>query len=250
MTRIKRPAVTSEALRLNAIALARAGGEVRTSRERHRWTQAELGGRSGTSASAIGRIERGKGGTATVDTWQRIGVALGRAFEWGFARDADRETVDAGHLAIQELLLRLGREQGYNRTFEAATKPADPAHSVDVRLRSDRHRRLLVLEAWNSFGDIGGAARSFDRKLAETEHLAIAIGHGEPYRVHGCWVVRATARNRALIARYPEVFASRFPGSSERWVRTLTQATEPPQQTGLVWCDVASTRLFAWRRRT
>jgi hypothetical protein len=65
----------------------------------------------------------------------------------------------------------------------------------------------------------------------------------------GVWVVRATARNRALVARYPEVFAARFPGSSARWVAALTTGALPPSQPGLVWSDVGATRLFAWRRR-
>ncbi len=63
------------------------------------------------------------------------------------------------------------------------------------------------------------------------------------------WLVRATARNRALVARYPEVFAARFPGSSAGWVRALVAGAPTPTGTGLVWCDVASTRVFAWRRR-
>ncbi len=71
----------------------------------------------------------------------------------------------------------------------------------------------------------------------------------ESYRVRVCWVVRATVRNRALVARYPEIFATRFPGSSAGWVRALTAAAEPPAQPGLAWCDVAAARLFAWRQR-
>jgi len=74
-------------------------------------------------------------------------------------------------------------------------------------------------------------------------------GTAQPYRVRGCWVVRGTARNRGLVARYPEVFAARFPGSSAAWVRALIAGAEPAEQAGLVWCDVADTRLFAWRRR-
>jgi len=149
---------------------------------------------------------------------------------------------------VQELVLRLGRATGYDRTFEGALKSADSSRSVDVRLRSDTRRRLIVVEAWNSIGDIGASARSFDRKIAETEAYAIAVGHGAPYAVHGCWVVRATARNRTLLATYPEVFAAKFPGSSQAWTRALTEGTVPPGQPGLVWCDVKATRLFAWRR--
>ena len=61
------------------------------------------------------------------------------------------------------------------------------------------------------------------------------------------WVVRATRRNRDLVARYPELFASRFTGSSRAWVQALTTGSAPPSDLGLVWCDVRATRLYAWR---
>lgn len=249
MVRVRRAEVVGEAGRRNAEQLARLGGEVRASRGRRRWTQVDLAMMAGVGEMTVSRIERGLGGTTMLDSWQRIGVALGRPFTCDLRADPEREPADAGHLAIQELMLKLGRGTGYDRTFEGAIKPADPARSIDVRLRSDRTRRLIVEELWNSIGDIGASARSFDRKVAETEAFAIALGDGRPYRVHGCWIVRATNRNRALLATYPEVFATKFPGSSEAWVRALTKGTDPPNEPGLVWCDIGATRLFAHRRR-
>ena len=71
---------------------------------------------------------------------------------------------------------------------------------------------------------------------------------GEPYAVATVWVVRATRRNRELVARYPELFASRFTGSSRAWLQALTAGSPPPPDLGLVWCDVRCTRLYAWRR--
>jgi hypothetical protein len=59
------------------------------------------------------------------------------------------------------------------------------------------------------------------RKLAELEDLA-AARWGSDATVGLVWIVRATTRNRALVARYPEIFAARFPGSSSGWVRALT----------------------------
>jgi hypothetical protein len=123
----------------------------------------------------------------------------------------------------------------------------DPSRSIDVNWRSDRSRRLMVMEAWNMIGDVGAGVRSFQRKLADAAELGIATGGELPYATHGVWVVRATARNRALVQRYPEVFRAAFPGSSAAWVRALTTGAEPPTEPGLVWCDVRATRLFAWR---
>jgi hypothetical protein len=162
------------------------------------------------------------------------------------------EPTDAGHLGIQELVLRLGRSTGRTRTFELPTRPADPALSVDVGLRDDRQRVLMLNECWNTFGSINAAVRSTKRKVAETENLAVAIaGDSAPYRVAACWIVRDTKRNRELLARYPEIFASTFSGSSAAWVRALSDTDAPPPVgLGLVWCDLGATRLLAWRKAT
>ena len=153
-------------------------------------------------------------------------------------RDSLEEPADAGQLGVQELVLRIGRRGGYRRTFELATKPSDPSRSTDVGLIDDTNRRLVQVECVNTFGNVNASIRSSDRKRAEAEELAIAMGHGDPYSVHIVWVVRATRRNRQLIATYPELFASRFTGSSRAWVEALSSGTPPPAELGLVWCDV------------
>jgi len=254
MTRSRRSAFRAEARRINLEQLSRLGGEIRASRDRRKLRQSDVAARVGIHRSSVSRIEGGHGGSFALDTWQGLAMAVGRRLTTGLTADARQQPADAGHLAIQELVLRLGRAVGFAGTFELPTRPADPVRSADVGLRDDRRALLLLVECWNTIGDVGAAARASERKRAEAEALAVASGPlgpdgtAQPHRVRACWVARATARNRALVARYPEVFASRFPGSSAGWARTLTSGTEPPTAPGLVWSDVAATRLFAWRR--
>lgn len=232
----------------NREQLARLGAEVRAGRERKRATQRDLGALVGISQSAVSRAERGLGGGLTVDLWQRLGLAVGRPLDVRLQRDVLGETADAGHLAIQELVLRLGRRAGYSGTFELHTRPTEPWRSVDVGLLDERRGRLVLVECWNTIGDVGAAVRSSERKRAESDVLAVArFGERTPI-VATVWVVRASARNRALVRRYPEVFATTFRGSSQTWLAALVESAPPPPETGLVWCDVAATRLFAWRR--
>lgn len=226
----------------------RLGRVIRAARKRRHWTQAQLGERVGLSQSEVCRIELGTATRAPLETWIALALALGLRSRFELGRDTLEEPADAGHLAIQELLLRQARATGCSGTFELPIGRGDPAHSVDVFVRDDARRRLIVEEAWNTIGDIGAGARSFDRKLALAADLAIAIGGERPYGVHGVWVVRASARNRALVARYPELFARRFPGSSREWVATLRTGSPPPSEPGLVWSDVPATRVFEWRR--
>ncbi len=244
----RRTNLAVEADRRNREQLARIGLVVRDARVVRRLTQQELGARTGLGRMTISRAELGRGGGLTIDAWQRIGLALGMPVVVAFQRDPRAETVDAGHLALQELVLRLGRAVGYRGLVELPTKPAEPWRSIDVALADDRRRRLVVVECWNTIGDVGAAARSSARKRAEASELA-AARWGVPDAVVGMvWVVRDTRRNRAIVARYPEVFAARFPGSSLGWQRALVAGSEPPAAPGLVWADAEAGRLYAWRR--
>jgi transcriptional regulator with XRE-family HTH domain len=248
VSRMRRPQLLAEANRRNLALLATLGGELRDSRRRRRMTQAQIGARAGVSQPTISRMEVGRGGSLSMDAWQRAFAGVDRTLVLNVTRDRLEETADAGHLRIQDLVLRLAQTAGYRGLFELSTRPLEPARSADVGLRDDRRRRLVLVECWNTIGDVGAAARSTDRKLAEARQLAIALGADRPHQVASCWVVRSTTRNRAIVARYPAVFAARFLGSSWQWVRALLAGEPPPSDVGLVWCDVGTTRLYAWRR--
>ena len=245
-TRI-RTQLAADAERRTREQCARLGGEIKSGRTSRRLTQQQLGGRVGLARQSISRAERGHGEGLTLDAWQRIGLALERPLVISLQRPTTGETADAGHLAMQELVLRLGRAAGYALRFELATRPAEPWRSADVGLEDPARKRLVLVECWNTIGDVGAAARSSDRKRSEAEALATSRW-GDAGAVGVVWLVRATARNRALVARYPEVFSARFPGSSARWVQALVEGALAPREAGLVWCDVAATRVFAWRR--
>jgi transcriptional regulator with XRE-family HTH domain len=238
-----------------AATLAALGASIRSARRRRRLRQADVAARVGVSRSTISRVELGRGSGLPIGAWLAIADAVGLPLRFDIGRDPLREPIDAGHLAIEELLLRLGRLAGRRGGFEMPIggldqrRPGGAVGWIDVLERDDRHGCLIVSEAWNTIEDIGAAARSFARKLAAAAEAGIAIGGERPYSAHGVWVVRATERNRALVARYPEAFASRFPGSSRAWVEALERGARPPAEPGLVWCDVRATRVFAWRRR-
>lgn len=229
--------------------MRREGAKVRLARKRRNLTQAALGAKCGLSQSAISDLEIGDGGGLSLVAWQRVAIVLDVPLRVELGRDAIEQPVDAGHLQIQELVMRLGRAAGYRRTFELPSRPSDPSRSTDVGLFDDTARRLLQIECVNTFGDIGAAIRSSDRKRAEADAVAIARSEGQSYAVHQCWVVRATRRNRELLATYPELFGARFPGSSGGWVRALTRGGAPPDKLGLVWCNLQATGIFEWRPR-
>jgi transcriptional regulator with XRE-family HTH domain len=229
----------------------RLGGELRDGRRGTKLKQAQVAALIGVHQSRVSQIERGFGHAAPLAVWIAFGIAVQRPLAISASRSLISEPRDAGHLAAQELILQLGKANGIKGTFELPARAAPGATYIDVGLRDDRRRVLSVIEVWNRFEDIGAGSRNFKRKLAEAEALAVAAGgDGDPYRVAGCWVLRATAANRALVARYPAIFAAEFPGSSRAWLRSLLAGDTPPDEPGVVWVDVGATRLTEVRFRT
>ena len=221
-----------EAQRLAAIL----GGEIRAARRRRRMTIDSLAARVGLRQARVGAIERGEGDGAPLRVWVALGLAVGRPVSIALSRDITIDPVDAGHLAIQELVMRLALANGLAATFELPTRAADPARSIDVGIRDDRRRTLIAIEIWNRLDDLGAAVRAHDRKMADGGAMAVAIAGGmQPYRVASCWIFRDTAANRRLVERFPAILSSRFPGSSLGWTRALTKGGPVPPDAGLRW---------------
>src|SRR5690349_3991416 len=128
----RRSEIEVEAALRNREQLAGLGASVRQARTRRHLTQAQLGAKVGLSRASISRAERGLGAGFSVDAWQRIAVALGMPLLISLSRDKLEEPKDAGHLGIQELVLRVTRPHGYRGQVELRTGATDPGRSIDV----------------------------------------------------------------------------------------------------------------------
>jgi hypothetical protein len=228
-----------------AASAATLGGVVRAARRR-RWTLGLLGRKVGISTTRLSELERGLGTRAPLETWIALGVALERPLAMAFSRPLTPPTGtrDAGHLQIQEHILRLARATGRPGTFELPTRPTNPSRSTDVGIRDPANQARVLAECWNTFADLGAAVRATRRKEQE------AAATWPDDRIATVWIVRDTAPNRALLARYPHIVDAAFPGSSRGWVRALIAGRPPPAESGIVWYDASTGRLIERRRAT
>ena len=111
-------------------------------------------------------------------------------------------------------------------------KRGRPPHRPDNE--TDRRRRVLehIRRPWR-------CRRVGDAKVRDEELRAVAIaGDGAPFAVGLVWLIRDTRANRELLARYPNFFATRFPGSGGGWLATLIRKKAMPTAPGLLWSDV------------
>lgn len=144
---------------------------------------------------------------------------------------------DALHLRIQELVASTAAAGGWRIEPEQMVGGIGFA---DMLLSRPDSRALVEICTWLS--DVGESFRSWQRKL---DALSTS---GHPEQVTGCWVLRATRRNRQLVAAHRTLFAARFPASPQAWLRTFTDpAAAPPTDAGLLWVTVRGDRLFASR---
>jgi transcriptional regulator with XRE-family HTH domain len=242
MGRIRRsPAVVTGAREAQAIA-ANLARELKATRRRRHLKQGDLARLVGSSQPLISYLERGHGARTSIETWIAIGIALQRPLQIGFSRDVvDSAPQDAGHLAAQELTLRLAVRAGWQGRFEAPSDPTAPRFSTDIEL-SAPDGRIVLVEIWNRLDDLGAAVRSSDRKLADLAHR-----HALPTSVSSCWLLVDTSANHDLVRRYPAIVQARFGGSSTAWVHAFLTGSAAPVRPGVAWIDVRSGRLRPMR---
>src|SRR4051812_2001130 len=122
MPGVKRTEAQISGARIAAKSVAEAGNEVRKARKRRHRTQQSLADAVGISRASLAAIETSKGGGAPLGVWFAIAQALGRYLRFEFARDPLSELVDAGHLAIQELVIGLAKAAGWELAVEALSR--------------------------------------------------------------------------------------------------------------------------------
>ncbi len=225
----------------------RLGVAVRERREAQAATQGELGGLAGVSQAWWSKAERGHGRVGSLETWASVAAAVGGRLVV-FIEDSpssDRPR-DFAHLIRQELVIRTAALGGWLAAPEHALAAEGPERwrYVDVLLQRPLAKELAVVEIWNLLADVGDGLRGLRTRVDRLRR------EYPDWTLSGLLVLRATARNRRLATRLAALFAASVGGPSSGWLRALTDPTvQMPNESGLVWTDVAGTRIFASRLR-
>ncbi len=200
--------------RLAAVDLARAGHEIRVARQVIGKSLESVGRSSGISPSQVGRIERGRLSTASVDQLARIGAAVGLDIRVRAYPGPD-PVLEAGQVA---LLRRLQVRLHPDLTFRS---------EVPLPIVGDQR-------AWDGFIDrLTGVASQLPVE-AETR---LIDGQGQLRRVmlklrdsgldHVLLLLADTRLNREAFAATASTFAVDFPVSPRRALAALAAGEHP-----------------------
>jgi len=135
---------------------------------------------------------------------------------------------------------------------EQIDREARSSRFADVLLERPhvQPEEVALMEIIDWFDDVGAPLREWPRRLEAVERRAIArmVGDQGVPKVGGCWLIRATRRNRELVAAHANIFRNRFPGSGRAWLAALTQTTAAmPDAAALLWVSVDGTRIWPSR---
>ena len=230
------------------------GRALKEGRARHGWTQAQAASRAGLSRSEWSTLELGRR-PSTVRAINRAAHALGSNLSAYLDQISAAEMPrDAEQLRNAELVIRSAKPGGWRSLPEAQLdRDARTSRWVDVLLER-RHAHsateYCACEIWDWLADVGGSVRDFARRVDALDRHGVARMRGdEPVpRASGFWLLRATRRNRELVAEHRNFFHDRFPGSGRAWLAALASPAAPmPMEPALLWVSVSGERLFPAR---
>ena len=258
MGRRNRRATAAAAADRHSSDLARKlGGALADARRRARLSQRAAATKAGLSQATWSSLENERDARYTLATWDRAAFAVGTSLSAYLpeASAADQPR-DAVQLRAQELVIKMARPGGWHGLpEEQIDREARSSRFADVVLARPRIQptEVALIEIIDWFDDVGAPMRAWPRRLEAVERSAIAkmVGDQAVPRVSGCWVIRATRRNRELVAQHENLFRNRFPGSGRAWLAALTDPAKPmPEEAAILWVSVSGDRIFAvrWRR--
>ena len=230
------------------------GIALRDDRHRAGLTQAQSAARAGISQATWSALENERDPRYTLATWDRaahaVETSLSAYLPESSAAAAPR---DAVHLKAQELMIATATAGGWHGLAEEQIdREARSSRFADVLLERPhvQPEEVALMEIIDWFDDVGAPLREWPRRLEAVERRAIArmVGDQGVPKVGGCWLIRATRRNRELVAAHANIFRNRFPGSGRAWLAALTQ-TKPamPDAAALLWVSVDGTRIWPSR---
>ena len=222
----------------------RIGIGLRESRVALSLTQAAASARAGVSQTYWSDLERGLATTVALEALASCAAAVDTELAAFLqARPGADLPRDIAHLRGQATIVREAAAGGWRAGVEVPIDPdARRSRSIDVALERAMRREIAVVELVDLVGDAGHDMRGLSDKVA-------ALRRAQPdHRVAGLLAIRATRRNRALIAELAPVIEARFRAASAAWLKALRDPSAPmPGDDGLIWARVDGSGLFSRR---
>lgn len=208
---------------------------IRALRLKKGWSQTTLGDRSSMSREAISRIERGQLGGVTLETVEKVAMALGASVnlrvQWQ-GEQLDR-LIDAAHAGLQESVAEVLSALGWLVRVEVSFNHFGDRGRVDLLAFHPLLRILIVLEIKSALGDLQDTLGRLDVTARLGRVVAREVGWTDIADVVPALVIGDSRAARRAVSAHGALFAqfSLRGRAALAWLRRPAD----PRPTGVLW---------------
>jgi len=211
---------------------AALGDRLRLARSAAGIRQHDVAIQAGVSRAMVCRMELGRGGSISLDSWAAVASVLNVDLS---AVVRETQGLWRGHLELRchKLVAAVARDGGWVATTEVVRASPDRApSSVETILMRPFRTEIAVVHAWHPVPNVGVAVDALE---AREEHLRRSFGAG--------WVVSAlvlcpsSTASRRRVTELAPCLATALPATAGEWIAALRYPRVPMPPAGLLWTD-------------
>lgn len=212
--------------------LAILGDRLRLARFAAGIRQRDVAIQAGVSPTMVCRMELGRGGSISLDSWAAVAAALNIDL---FAIAHQPAGSWRGHIELRchALVADVARDGGWTATTEIVRASPDRApSSVQTILVRPFRNETAVVRAWHPVPNVGAA---LDDLEARNEHLRRSFGSG--WSVSALVLCPSTTAGLRRVTELAPRLATALPATSGDWMAALRHPRSPMPSAGLLWTD-------------
>lgn len=194
--------------------------------------QEDVAIQAGVSRTMVCRMELGRGGSISMDSWAAVASVLGVELRAEFH---EPERSPRGHLTLRchALVARVARDGGWRATTEIvrASRDRAPATVETILVRPFRHEAAVV-HAWHPVPNVGPALDAL-----ETRRDLLRRMFGSGWFVSALVLCPSTSADRRRVTELAPRLATALPATAGDWMGALRHSRSPMPSDGLIWTD-------------
>ena len=218
--------------RIDESLAATLGERIRFARSAVGIRQIDVARRAGISRAMVTRMELGRGGSISLDSWAAVAGVLGVDL---VAEINDRAASSRGHVELRchGLVAVVARDGGWAAATEIVrARPDSAPSSVETILVRSFRQEAAVVHAWHPVPNVGPALRDLG---ARCEHLRRSFGPG--WSVSALVLCPSTTAARRRVTEVAQGLAMDLPATCGEWMAALRHRRSPMPAAGLLWTD-------------
>lgn len=218
--------------RMHESLAAALGGRFRLARSAADIRQRDVATRAGVSPTMVCRMELGRGGTISLDSWAAVAAAL----EVDLVADShEPEGSSRSRLELRchSLLVDVARDGGWVATTEIVRASPDRApSSVETVLVRPLRNEIAVVRAWHPVPSVTAALDALELRCEQLRRT-----FGSRWAVSPLVLCPSTSANRRRVTESAPHLSTALPAMAGAWMAALRYPRSPMPAAGLVWTD-------------